>query len=288
MHIEPDCIACIFNQALRVTKALELSEEESKKLLDEAACMLPQFSLSLTPPQNATPMYERFAELLHTDDIYAKQKAEAIEKARALIPYCETSIDKSEKPLETALRIAVAGNVIDLASEYAFDLEEEIQNILHANFAIDHIRMLLEDISKSKKLVYLADNAGENVFDTLFIKTIKSFHPEIQIFYFVRSKPIINDICVKDLHNDPIHRYATVVDSGVSTPGIVLEALSDDAKKLFFDADCIISKGMGNYECLSEYKVSSLYYLLKVKCQVVARSLCLEPGDLVCKNAAID
>jgi len=288
MHIEPDCIACIFNQALRVTKALELSEEDSKKLLDEAACMLPSFSLSLTPPQNATPMYERFAELLDTDDIYAKQKAEAIEKAENLVSYCETQIEKSDQPLETALRIAVAGNVIDLASEYTYDLEEEIKNILHANFAINHIEKLLSDVSKSKNIVYLADNAGENVFDRLFIKTIKSFYPKIQIFYFARSKPIINDICVKDLGNDPIHHYATVVDSGVNTPGIVLEALSAEAKKLFFDADCIISKGMGNYECLSEYKESSLYYLLKVKCQVVARSLCLEPGNLVCKNAAID
>jgi uncharacterized protein with ATP-grasp and redox domains len=107
----------------------------------------------------------------------------------------------------------------------------------------------------------------------------------MDIYYFVRSRPIINDVTVYDLVNDPIHDIATVINSGMYTPGLLLEKLEGEAKELFFSADTIISKGMGNYECLSDYKESSLYYLLKVKCQVVARSLKLEPGDLVCKNA---
>ena len=286
MHIETDCVACIFNQALRVTKALKLPPDEAKHLLDEAACLLPTFSLSLTPPENATPMYTKFSEILGKEDIYATQKREAIEKAESLVPFCETLIETSDNPLDAAVRIAIAGNVIDLASEYVYDLEAEIRNVLQTPFAVDHIDQLLEDVSKSKKLVYLADNAGENVFDRILIKYIKQFYPKIKIFYFVRTKPIINDICVADLENDPIHRFATVVDSGVKTPGIVPEALSDEAKRIFEEADTILSKGMGNYECLSEYKERKLYYLLKVKCQVVARSLALEPGDLVCKNAA--
>ncbi|RUM62954.1 MAG: hypothetical protein DSZ05_09390 [Sulfurospirillum sp.] len=285
MHIEPDCIACIFNQALRVTKALELSPEASKQLLDEAACMLPSFSLDLTPPQNATPMYEKFSLILGREDIYAQQKKEAIAKAESLLPYCQKHISQSSDPLVTAAKIAVAGNVIDLASEYEYDLEEEIAGVLDATFAIDQIAELTQRIAKSDTIVYLADNAGENVFDRLYMQTIKAHYPDTKIYYFVRSRPIINDICVKDLENDPVHEVATVVDSGVHTPGIVVDALGEEAKRLFFSAGCIISKGMGNYECLSDCKVDSLYYLLKVKCQVVARSLSLQPGDLVCKSA---
>ena len=285
MHIEPDCIACIFNQALRVTKALELSPQDAKKLLDEAACMLPAFSLDLTPPENATPMYERFSELLGKEDIYELQKREAIVRAESLVSYAQQRIDESSEPLVTAAKIAVAGNVIDLASEFEYDLEEEIANVLQTPFAIDEIAELTERIMKSAKIVYLADNAGENVFDRLYITAIKKACPESEIFYFVRCRPIINDVTLKDIENDPIHQVATVVDSGVRTPGIVIDALHEEAKKHFFEADCIISKGMGNYECLSDYKEDSLYYLLKVKCQVVARSLALQPGDLVCKNA---
>lgn len=285
MHIEPDCIACIFNQALRVTKALELSPLDSKKLLDEAACMLPDFSLKKTPPENATPMYERFSEMLGVEDLYARQKAESIQKAETLLPYCRSRITESENQVEAAIKIAVAGNVIDLASEYMFDLEEEIETVLKTPFSIDHTDDLLRKLSRAKRLVYLADNAGENVFDRLCIETIKRYYPDIEVYYFVRSRPIINDITVADLENDPIHQVATVVDSGMNTPGLLVDKLQGEAKALFFNADTIISKGMGNYECLSDYKESSLYYLLKVKCQVVARSLKLEPGDLVCKNA---
>jgi len=285
MHIEPDCIACIFNQALRVTKALDLSPQESKKLLDEAACMLPSFSLERTPPENATPMYERFSELLGKEDIYDQQKREAIAKAESLVPYAQQRIEESSEPLVTAAKIAVAGNVIDLASEFEYDLEEEIANVLQTPFAIDQTAQLTQRIKKSAKIVYLADNAGENVFDRLYIAAIKKACPDSEIFYFVRSRPIINDVTLKDIENDPIHQVATVVDSGVTTPGIVIDALHEEAKKHFFEADCIISKGMGNYECLSDCKEDSLYYLLKVKCQVVARSLALQPGDLVCKSA---
>ena len=285
MHIEPDCIACIFNQALRVTKALDLTPEASKKLLDEAACMLPEFSLDLTPPQNATPMYEKFSQMLGKEDIYALQKRESIARAASLIPYCSERIARRDRPLETAAKIAVAGNVIDLASAYEYDLEEEIAGVLEATFAVDQIAELTERITKSNTIVYLADNAGENIFDRLYIETIKKAFPDTIVYYFVRSRPIINDICIKDLENDPIHEVATVIDSGVRTPGILVDALNEEAKKLFFAADCIISKGMGNYECLSDYKEDSLYYLLKVKCQVVARALSLQPGDLVCKNA---
>ncbi len=286
MHIEPDCIACIFNQALRVTKALELDAEQSKRLLDEAACMLPDFSLERTPPENATPMYARFAQMLGVEDLYAKQKREAIEKARSLLPYCRRLIEASDDPLVAAARIAVAGNVIDLASEFVYDLEEEISRVMQAQFAIDHIADLSAALRRSKRVVYLADNAGENVFDALYIETIKRMLPDIAIDYFVRTEPIINDICVRDLEADPIHRHATVVDSGVRTPGIVIDAMNEAARARFFAADLILSKGMGNYECLSDYKESSLYYLLKVKCQVVARALSLKPGDLVCKNAS--
>ncbi len=285
MNIETDCIACIFNQALRVTKELNLSKEESKKILDIAGCMVPSFSFSLTPPQNATPMYEKIAQILDVEDIYKEQKVLAIKKAESLYDYSKELIKNGDDPIVSAIRIAVGGNVLDLASEYSFDLTTEIQNIIKANFAIDHMNDLKESIDNSKNIVYLADNAGENVFDRIFIETIKDIYPDIRIYYFVREKPIINDICFKDLINDPILDVATVINSGIKTPGVIVSDLNDRAKELFYTADTIISKGMGNYECLSDYGDLPIFYLLKVKCQVVASSLHLSPGDLVCKSA---
>jgi uncharacterized protein with ATP-grasp and redox domains len=87
------------------------------------------------------------------------------------------------------------------------------------------------------------------------------------------------------LRYDAINQYATLIDSGVQTPGIVVEDLNKKARELFESADCIISKGMGNFECLSEYKNYPIFYLLKVKCEVVANELKQNVGNLICKQS---
>jgi len=262
-----------------------LDEKTSKKVLDESAKLIPSFSLELTPPQNATPMYHMISNLLKKPDIYKEVKEKSIKKAEAFIPQCKKAIEESKEPFLTATKIAVAGNVIDLASEYNFDLESELKKVLKTDFAIDDSDDLYKRLKKSVKVVYLADNAGENVFDRLYIETLKKLFKDIKVYYFVRSTPIINDITYDDLIHDPIHDIATVIDSGVQTPGIVIDDLNKKARALFETADCIISKGMGNYECLSENKDYPLYYLLKVKCTVVANSLAMDVGDIICKRS---
>lgn len=130
----------------------------------------------------------------------------------------------------------------------------------------------------------IAGNAGEQIFDKICIEVIKELYPDIKIYYFVRGKPIINDLTLEDAKKSGLDEVATLVDSGVPTPGFVQEFATKEANRLFESADCIISKGMGNYECLGEKRSLPIYFLLKVKCQVVARSIKAELGDIVCKQ----
>ena len=288
MNIEPQCINCIFNQAFKVTRELGLDKALSKKILDRAGSLVAQFSYDKTPPQNALQLYQDIATILHTKDIYHKQKQNAIKEAKSLLPFANSLLDNLDDRYEKfvmAMRIAIAGNVIDLASEVEFDLKEELQNIINTNLAIDDSFSLYEGLKESKTISYLADNAGENEFDKLFMKVIKELYHEVEIYYFVRSKPIINDICYEDIKDDKeLQSIANIVDSGCLTPGIVIEDMNKEAREIFDKSDLIISKGMGNYECLSNYKIKNLFYLLKVKCEVVANSLSLEVGDIICKN----
>ncbi len=256
----------------------------TKKVLDESAKMLPTFSMGKTPPENATPMYQMISILLEKPDLYQEVKEKSIQKAKAFLPECQRAIDQSSFPFLTATKIAVAGNVIDLASEFSFDLGDELKKVLNTDFAIDDTTLLYEKLQRSQKVVYLADNAGENVFDTLYIQTLKTLFPKIHISYFVRATPIINDITYNELLSDEINEVADLVNSGVETPGIVIENLTKEARLLFEDADCIISKGMGNYECLSDQADYPIYYLLKVKCNVVANALDQNVGDIICKS----
>ncbi len=283
MNIATDCIACIFNQALRVTKVLELDKKRSSDILNLAAKHVPSFSFLKTPPQNATPLYKDIAKYLGVSDLYSDIKARSIKKAKEFEPICQEKLKRSSDKFLTATKIAVVGNVIDLASEVMFDLADEVEKIFDSDFDIDDSDKLYEQLKSAKSVVYLADNAGENIFDAIYIEYLKSEF-ELDIYYFVRGEPIINDLTLSDLKDDRLHKLTTVIDSGVPTPGLVYEYMNKDAKEIFDSADLIISKGMGNYECLSEKVNFPIYFLLKIKCNVVANSLNQKIGAIICKK----
>lgn len=284
MNITPQCISCIFNQAHRVTQELHLNDTLAKEVLDAASSFVPKFSMNQNPPQNATIMYEAIAKLLNKEDIYKEVKAQSTAEAQKLAPFAQELLDKSTNLFLDATKIAVAGNVIDLASEVRFDLEEEIQKVIHTPFAIDDSDALLASLQNAKKLIYLADNAGEHIFDKLYIEALNQLFPSIEIYYLTRGQPIINDVTYDEAIEAGIDEVANVVNSGVATPCIIIEDLEPHARELFESADTIISKGMGNYECLNLENNYPIFFLLKVKCSVVSDSIGEPVGSIVCKE----
>ena len=182
-------------------------------------------------------------------------------------------------------KVAVAGNVIDLAAEYAFDLNEELEKIFHTDFAVNDFEALQRKLSKASTVLYIADNAGEHIFDLIYIKTILSLYPEIKLTYMTRGNAIINDVTYEEAEEAGFADVCELISSGVNTPGFVYERANKASRRLFDTADVILTKGMGNYECLNDCGRKNLFFLLKVKCSVVARSLGQEVGDIICKEA---
>ncbi|SFV49788.1 DUF89 domain of unknown function [hydrothermal vent metagenome] len=283
MNIAPACIECIINQAKRVAQTLQTDAQTAQKLIDTAKEMSRDFSFSKTPPEVAAPLYEELARILEKEDIYDEVKELSTQKALTLLPLLQKHLQKSDDPFDTALKIAIAGNVIDLASEVSFDLDEELEKIFQTNYAIDDSKELALLLAKAKWVVVLGDNVGEHVFDKLFIQTLQSLYHDIKFYYFVRGKPIINDVTLKEAKEIEFESVCEVIDSGVDTPGFVYDRATKEAKRLFDDADLVISKGMGNYECLTPSHKSPIAFLLKVKCSVVATSLGKEVGDIIVK-----
>lgn len=288
MKIHNDCINCIENQALRVCDFLNVRSHEREAILRLTQEHIQTFDFALTPPHNATPLYEAIADFLGLDDLYADIKKASSQQALAFEKLCSDTIIQSHQRLLTATKTAVAGNVIDLASVMMYDLEEELAKIYKTPFAIDDFLELEAALSKTKTLVYLADNAGEEIFDKLYIQTIRSLFPFIDVYYFVRGRPIINDLTCQDALRSGMDNVATIVDSGVPTPGLAMEFMSDSARAIFEKAECIISKGMGNYECLGEVMNLPIFFLLKVKCHVVAEAIGAKLGEIICKKGTIE
>jgi uncharacterized protein with ATP-grasp and redox domains len=283
MKIDPACVACIINQSRRVADAIRADDTLSSRLSGTVERMSGAFDFEQSPPEVAAGVYEKMALIAGKADLYDEVKAHSTAKAKALMPSLRERIDASRTPLLTAVKVAVAGNVIDLAAEVAFDLDEELEKIFETDFSHDDFEKLRKALGEAKTLLYIGDNVGEHLFDYLVIETLRALYPSLRIAYMVRGNAIINDVTMKEAKEAGFERICDVVDSGVNTPGFVYGRANEKSRKLFDAADLVITKGMGNYECLSPSPRGNVCYLLKVKCNVVARSLGREVGDIVCK-----
>jgi uncharacterized protein with ATP-grasp and redox domains len=73
--------------------------------------------------------------------------------------------------LETAIRISIAGNIIDLGVSSGYDdLEETLGRILYQPFAINHSEALRARLSQAEWVLFFGDNSGEKVFTMLQVK----------------------------------------------------------------------------------------------------------------------
>ncbi|MEA1919095.1 MAG: ARMT1-like domain-containing protein [Campylobacterota bacterium] len=283
MKIDSACVGCIVGQSERVCDAIEADEALRETISLHVSHASKNFNFSQTPPEVASDVYEDMAKLANKADLYEELKAHATQRASEFLPSLKETLKDSDDKLLTLLKIAVAGNVIDLAAEVSFDLDVELAKIFHTDFSIDDSELLKTALSKAETLLYIGDNVGEHIFDYLAIQTLQTLYPTLHVSYMVRGNPIINDVTMKEAKEAGFHELCKLVDSGVNTPGFVYSRATDEAKELFDSADLVMTKGMGNYECLSPSPRDNLLYLLKVKCHVVANSLGREVGDIVCK-----
>jgi len=199
-----------------------------------------------------------------------------------MIPKLEMIVRKSSNPFGTALRLAVAGNIIDFAANDRFNLQATVEMALESEFAIDHSEQLGKAIKNSHSVLYLGDNAGEIVFDKLFIRTIN--HPRLT--FVVRGAPIINDVTIDDAEYTGMKETANVISSGYDAASTIPEKSSKQFQEYFSEADVVISKGQGNLEGLHPLNDKRIFFLLIVKCDVMAEFLKVKKGSLVVYNNA--
>lgn len=283
MNIDKECVGCIINQSRRVAEAIDADKKLETALISEVEKMGQSFDFSQNPPEIASDVYKKMAEIAHKEDLYAAVKVRSTQQAKSLMPSLRVAIKKSETPLLTATKVAVAGNVIDLAAAVSFDLDEELGKIFHTDFAHNDFAILKQQLASATTLLYIGDNVGEHLFDYLYIEALQNLYPKLDISYMVRGNPIINDVTMKEAKEAGFDTLCHLIDSGVNTPGFVYSRANEASQKLFDNADLVITKGMGNYECLSPTHRTQLCFLLKVKCNVVANSLGKEVGDIICK-----
>jgi len=284
MNIYEDCVACIINQSVRVADAINADVELKNEIVSTVEEMGKTFSFSNTPPEIAADVYEKMAQIANKTDLYDEVKKHSTQKALSFVPFLKEKLLKDSDKLLIATKIAVAGNVIDLAAQVAFDLEEELDKIFNTDFSHNDFDDFSDSLSKAKSILIIGDNVGEHIFDYIFIETLQELYPNVLFYYMVRGIPIINDVTMKEAKEAGFDTLCNLVDSGVNTPGFAYARANNSAKELFDSVDLVISKGMGNFESLTPTHRENICFLLKVKCNVVANFLDKEVGDIICKK----
>ena len=273
-----DCYPCLLRQALSAARRAGASENQQHSILLNTMKELSAFPSDSTPPQLAYRIHQQVQQLTNNIDPYREDKEQATQQALALYPSLKKKVSEASDPLEMAVRIAIAGNIIDLGVAESYDLDATLQRVLTQPFAINDLVSLRSALARNNTILYLADNAGETVFDRVLIETL-----ELPVSYVVKAGPIINDATYEDAVSAGVDQVAEIIDNGSNAPGTLFDQCSELFHKRFVQADLIIAKGQANYESLSNSS-APIFFLLQAKCSVIARDLGIDEGGTVLKQ----
>jgi len=275
-----DCLPCFLRQAVEAAKMATEEPLVQWEVVGAVLRVLTAVSAGDRPPQIAARVHRTVRRVSGCDDPYCQVKKSSNEAAMALYPRAKELVAASDDPLQTAAKLAVVGNIMDSGVGLRFDLETEIERAGERRFATGDFDRFREELAKASTVLYLADNAGEIVFDRLLIEQMD----DKKILAVMKAEPMLNDALLADAEFAGIDRMSTLLTTGPGWPGAGEGDCSADLQDAFARADVVIAKGQGNYEWLSEAK-DNVFFLLMAKCPVVARDLGVEVGELVVKSA---
>ncbi len=275
MRVNLDCVPCFMQQALKTARIATDDERCQEEILRETAGLLKDLSYECSPPEIAHQVHELVRRISGCEDPYRTVKLHDNKLALDLYPWLKKQVRDSDDPLYTAVKLAVAGNIIDYGVNQAFNVEETIERVLSMDFALNAMDEFRKDLDNAKEIYYLADNAGEIVFDRVLIEELEGK----RVTLVVKGGPIINDATLEDVEIAGLSDKVGVDYMGNGMPGTGPERTDPLFLQKLKGADLVLSKGQGNFEGLNEQDY--IYFLLMAKCPLIARHIGVGVGDIV-------
>lgn len=280
MRSHRDCIPCLEKQALRAAAAGGADEAEQRMVLRMVREQLASMDWTQTPMAIGMRVHRLVRELTGVHDPFEQAKVGSTQAALASYRDLRQRVRTDPDPLRMAVRLAIAGNIMDLGALDDFDLYETLDRVMDQEFAVDDFDKLAAGLGEARTLLLFADNAGETVLDRLLIETILE-RRRLKIGYVVKSGPLINDATARDADRAGFSdlRHVDILRVSNGDDDHHPEYGSAEVAGWIADNDVVISKGQGNYEALSEYP--GIFYMLMAKCPVIAASVGVGVGDIV-------
>ncbi|MBN1876160.1 MAG: DUF89 family protein [Anaerolineae bacterium] len=280
MHTYLDCYPCFLRQALSAARRVGANESQQYVIMGQTLALLQTLPLDKTPPEIGYAVHRIVREMLGHSDPYRAIKDASTRAALALYPRLKALVAESADPLETAVRLSIAGNIIDFAfSDELADLWTTVERVLASPFAFTDLAALRAALAMTDHVLYLADNAGETVFDRVLIELL-----QLPVTYCVKGGPALNDATREDAIAAGLAAPVDIIDNGSDAPGTILSLCSEAFRQIYAAAPLIIAKGQANYETLSAAG-ARVFFLLQVKCPVIGRDLGVPVGSVIVRQS---
>jgi uncharacterized protein with ATP-grasp and redox domains len=254
-------------------RKLSLDEDSLRELYSEIleSPALRGQRWDITSPDVIEDIWLKIVRKMDTPDPFSLEKSNQNKKVMALYPVLEKIVNDNPDPLYEATKLAILGNSLDfMVADSALTIENSIKDRINAPLSKARFSEFKQQLQTSQNIIYFGDNAGEIVFDKLFIETISKFY-QLEIVFVVRSVPTLNDATLTEAKSIGLDRLVTVVENGIDgpLPGTVLSRCSKAVNDFVRQSDLIISKGGGNFDTLDEERKhlkKKISFLLLSKC----------------------
>ncbi|MDA8174551.1 MAG: ARMT1-like domain-containing protein [Nitrospiraceae bacterium] len=270
MKISLDCYPCFLRQAVIAARLGTDDPALHEKVIRSVLPDIERADPDKSPAHATTFIHRKIREVLGKDP-FKDNKSHYNQVALSSYAGLKEKVWASSDPLLTAARLAIAGNIIDFGIFTSIDIDATVEKALSGPIHSDDYALFETAVRETKRILYLADNAGEIVFDRILIEVLASMGKEVTLV--VKGKPVLNDVTIEDARQAGIDGTCRIIDNGSDCIGTILEMTSEDFNRHWAEAGLVISKGQGNFETLMHEKGKSIFYLFQSKCEVVCREL---------------
>lgn len=282
MNTKFDCALCSINGVLNLFKKNLVEEKYHEEIFKQIMQYYASVDYSLTSTTINREVKNIVCRVSGLKDPFKPLKEKVNNKALEYCKKYEKSIKEDKNSWQKAMRLAIAGNIIDFGPTHNFDIEEKIKEVMAADFPIDDSEKLFEEIKSAKSILYIGDNTGEIVFDKLFLEVINHNN----VTFVVREKPILNDSTMEDAIWAGVDKVVSkIITTGDDAPGVLLDGVSEEFLTYYNSADLIISKGQGNFEGLCNEKDKNIFFLFTIKCKLIEETINAPIGKSIVKSA---
>ncbi len=278
----PECVPCLLGRVLYEVelcdpRRCEAAMRDSLRVLKEG------FVPGANSAEVATRVHHRAYQVAGSPDPYLDLKIKSQQVARDLLPKANFLIESSRDRLEAAALVAIAGNVMDFGIAGLDDptaLSRQFDSLIRQGLDVNDLGRVREIIKGARRVLYLMDNCGEDVLDALLVQEIRAYGPKV--IGVVKGEPILTDVTMLDAQRSGVLKeFDEVLTTGMFAVGLDTDRMGDRLRKEMQGADLIISKGMANFESLSETSFGPIAYLMRAKCRPVAEAVGAKRGDNV-------